>query len=351
MRGSLIWPCRLKAGNDIIADVFQPEIRLFKVKENIAATPQNNCEGQWNLADPQSVKEFSAVGYLYAKILKEKLKVPIGIIQTAYGATMIESWMSAESLLPFPDISMIDELNLTSSEWNQPSVVYNAMINPLIGYRIKGVLWYQGEQNAANPKGYEKMLPALVKDWRERWKIGEWPFYYVQIAPFKYTRAARFVPYLREAQQKAMNEIPNSGMVVSIDAGSPTTVHPPDKLIISKRLSYWALHNDYGWKGLACAGPVFKHLEIKGNTAHISFDNALNGLTSYGKKLQHFEVAGDDKTFYEAEAEITREGIAVQSSKVAKPAAVRYAFKDFVSGNLYNTEGLPAAPFRTDNWD
>lgn len=335
---------------EILQNANQPKIRLFKVTDGISDKPLNDSRGQWNEASAETVADFSAVGYLYAKILHEKLNVPVGIIQSASGSTMIESWMSKESLRPFPDITMIDELNPTRSDKKQPSVVFNAMINPIVGFNIKGVIWYQGEQNSAQPKMYEKLLPAMVKDWRKLWDIGEFPFYYVQIAPYKYSLAGDSVPYLREAQQNAVKEIPHSGMVVSIDVGSSATVHPPDKPTISKRLANWALANDYGFKEVAYLNPEYKSLEIKDNTILLGFKNAEEGLTSYDKELLHFEIAGADKVFYPAHAKITPQGITVTSDRVVKPVAVRYAFKDLVFGNLYSKEGLPVAPFRTDNW-
>ena len=233
---------------------------------------------------------------------------------------------------------------------NDPTVLFNAMISPIIGFHIKGVLWYQGENNRFNPLTYDKKMAAMVSDWRSLWNIGKWPFYYVQIAPNVYKDVKENIPLLYEAQARAAAIIPNSGMVVSVDAGSLTTIHPPDKTIISKRLLYWALAKTYGRVGITFSGPVYQSLKINADKAIVAFDNIPLGLTAYGQKLISFEIAGGDKVFYPAEAVISGKTVVVKSEKVAQPIAVRYAFKDSAAGNLYNVEGLPLGPFRSDSW-
>lgn len=339
----------LKA-DEILLDSHQPQIRLFHIKRNIADVPLSDCDATWETSRPQVVKDFSAVGYLFAQQLQERLGVPVGIIEAAYGSTMIESWMSRGALQSFPPMQPVDELNLQQAVFNHPGVAFNAMINPIAGFGIRGVLWYQGEQNSGQPALYRQLLPAMVKDWRRHWNIGEWPFYYVQIAPFPYVRAGAKVPYLREAQQQALQDIPNAGMVVSIDAGNQFTVHPPDKQVISKRLLCLALAGTYGWDGLPHSGPVYKSMQIKENAVQLLFDNAQNGLTTYYEPLNCFEIAGADSVFYPAKATINGSGVLVEAEQVKTPIAVRYAFRDWVTGNLYNTAGFPAAPFRTDDW-
>ena len=213
------------------------------------------------------------------------------------------------------------------------------------------MLWYQGENNRFNPLTYDKKMATMVADWRKLWDIGEWPFYYVQIAPYKYKDIKENIPLLYEAQARAMTIIPNSGMVVSVDVGSHTTIHPPDKTTISKRLVYWALAKNYNKEGLAVAGPEYKSLKITGDKAVVNFDNIPLGLTSNNQKLISFELAGEDKIFVEAQAVIVGKTVVVTSEKVKNPVAVRYAFRDESFGNLYNVEGLPIGPFRTDNWE
>ncbi|MHB9012192.1 MAG: sialate O-acetylesterase [Ignavibacteriaceae bacterium] len=350
--GYSFWPAPILNSNDIILNANNSQIRLFHVERAFSKTPLKDCNGTWEESNTQTVREFSAVGYLYAKILQQKLKVPVGIIESAVGATVIETWMNKNSLAAFPEINSLNPTDTSKMDKNNPTVAFNGMINPLAGFCIKGVIWYQGEQNCFEPKLYDKLMSAMVKGWRELWGQGNLPFYYVQIAPYKYPQG-ELVPFLREAQLKAMKEIPNSGMVVSLDVGSKYTIHPPDKLTISKRLAYWALAKTYGWKGLAYSGPIYKDMKISGNSIKVYFDHDSTGLTSYGKELSCFEIAGKDKIFHPAKAKIMRDGtdiVIVQSDSVQSPVAVRYGFKDWVTGDLYNVVGLPASPFRTDDW-
>ncbi|MFA6086579.1 sialate O-acetylesterase [Mucilaginibacter sp.] len=338
--------------SDLLLDAENSNIRLFRLERASSRSPQNDCKATpWEEANAQSVKDFSAVGYMYAKILQEKLKVPVGVIMSVWGGTMVEAWMDQASLKEFPEIKMAPDTAKVINK-NDPTVLFNAMINPVVGYGIKGVIWYQGEQNRINYQQYDRLLAAMVNEWRKIWQMGEWPFYYVQIAPYTYTLKDKqgLAAYLREAQQKAMAEIPNSGMAVTMDLGSEKSIHPPDKLPISKRLAYWALANTYGKKGLNYQSPVYKSMKVTASNAFINFDATPNGLTSFGKDLLAFEIAGDDRVYYPAKAKITGNGVTVQSEKVKTPVAVRYGFKDWIVGDLYNTEGLPVTPFRTDNW-
>ncbi|WP_316811845.1 sialate O-acetylesterase [Pedobacter heparinus] len=339
------------AGSDeLLQQAENPNIRLMQIQRQYSVKPE--FDGKvipWTAANMQSVSEFSAVGYIYAKILQEKLKVPIGIIMTAWGGTKIEAWMSPGSIssLSFIKQPLIKEK--TKISHNSPSVLYHAMVNPIAGYAIKGIIWYQGEANRSNYQQYDQLMQAMVKGWRKAWNIGEWPFYYVQIAPFKYDGTNNSA-FLREAQLKASALIPNSGMVVSLDVGKEAFIHAPDKVTIGKRLSLWALANNYGMTQLAHASPVYKSIHIRGDIVEVDFDHAINGLSTFGKDLTGFEVAGMDKEFYPATAKITSKGVKVFNEKVKKPVAVRYAFKDWVIGSLYNTEGLPVSSFRTDTW-
>lgn len=337
------------AGSDeLLQHAENPNIRLMQIQRQYSVKPEFDCKvSPWMAANMESVSEFSAVGYIYAKILQEKLKIPIGIIMTAWGGTKIEAWMNPGSL---DSLSFIEQSKQKAKiTHNSPTVLYNAMINPIIGYAIKGVIWYQGEANRSNYQQYDQLMQAMVRGWRKAWNIGEWPFYYVQIAPFKYDGTNQSA-FLREAQLKASTLIPSSGMVVSMDVGKEAFIHAPDKTTIAKRLSLWALANNYGMTKLAFASPVYKSIHIKGDTAEVYFENAVNGLSTFGKDLTGFEVAGIDKEFYPATAKITSRGVMVFNEKVKKPVAVRYAFKDWVVGSLYNTEGLPVSSFRTDNW-
>ena len=337
---------------ETIAQSHNPQIRLFQVKKVSWAMPLNDCSGNWKEASPTSVATFSAVAYGYAKILQEKLKVPVGIIQTAWGGTRIEAWMTTNSLKSFPDVWIPPVENRVLASKNTPSGLYNGMISPLVGYGMKGMIWYQGETNRKNWYEYAKLLPTMVREWRSVWGIGDWDFYYVQIAPFdKPTdKSYAFFPLVREAQSKALKDIPNSGMAVLTDIGAKNTVHPADKESVSKRLSYLALAKSYGFKDVKWSGPVYRNMEINEDKAILSFDFAED-LYFKNQESVNFEIAGNNKVFYPAVAQIKGSKIEVSSSNVKKPVAVRYAFKAWVEGDLYNADGLPASSFRTDGWE
>ncbi|MBS1601599.1 MAG: sialate O-acetylesterase [Bacteroidetes bacterium] len=335
----------------LLMDSRNPQIRLFRLERAMTREPQTNCKAtSWEEAGPVSVGNFSAVGYQYAKLLQEKLKVPVGMIMTTWGGTVVEAWMDRHALEAFPDIKVLADGDTTKINKNEPAVLFNAMVNPLVGYGIRGVIWYQGEQNRPNPQVYDRLLAGMVKEWRDLWKRGDWPFYYVQIAPFVYNDRLGPAAPLREAQQRAWAMIPHSGMVVSMDAGEERTIHPANKTVISERLACWALADTYGWVGLPYESPVYKSMKVTGDTVTVAFDHSPNGLTSWGKPMEDFEVAGGDKKFYPAHARIVAHGVQLVSDSVKVPVAVRYAYKNWVVGDLYNTEGLPAAPFRTDSW-
>lgn len=334
---------------DMLLEADDADIHLFRLERTLSNTVLTDVKARWEVGSPQTVREFSAVGYYFARILRQRLKVPVGIIQTTWGGTRIEAWMDTLSLQRVPDV----RYPAAGAKLNQnsPSVLFNAMVAPLVGYGMKGVLWYQGEANRNEPGNYAQLMQSMVEQWRALWKVGQFPFYYVQLAPYTYPNPREMVAFLREAQDKAQALIPNSGMAVSIDAGDQRTIHPANKMVVSKRLAYWALAKTYGREGIIYQGPAYKAMNIVADTVKVSFNNAANGLTTYGKELTNFEVAGADKVFYPAQAKITNEGIFLFSTQVKGPVAVRYAFKDWLTGELYNTDGLPAAPFRTDDWE
>ncbi|WP_262919511.1 sialate O-acetylesterase [Niabella hibiscisoli] len=237
------------------------------------------------------------------------------------------------------------------------TVVYNGMIHPLIGYGAKGFIWYQGESNADRPKQYESLFPEFVQMLRTQFNQGELPFYFVQIAPFDYNRGKKKgdtllnSAFLRDAQRKSLDKIPNSGMAVTMDIGDADFIHPREKQEIGKRLALQALTKTYHYKGFASESPLYESMAIKDGKAMVKFKNAPVGLTSYGKTITQFEIAGDDKKFYPATAQLVNGGVEVTAKEVKNPVAVRYAFKDDSPGELFNTAGLPASSFRTDDWD
>lgn len=336
-------------GNEIITHAENPSIRLLRVGMASSLTPQANIKNSWQVCTSETAREFSALAFQYGQILQQRLQVPVGIIVSAVGGTAIQAWMDSETLKDFPEVEIPKTLNGIASPFKEPTALFNAMVAPVIGYGIKGFIWYQGESNRHEPERYAQLFPAMVKSWREKWGLGDLPFYYVQIAPYATQGGGRSGAKLRETQLHVMATIPNSGMASAIDVGMETDIHPMDKTTLAKRLSYWALANAYGIKGIGFHGPVYKSMEIDGDKAILTFDNAVH-LTSYKKDLTLFEIAGEDRLFHPAEATAEKNEVTVHSRDVKKPVAVRYAFKEWVVGELYNNDGLPASSFRTDDW-
>lgn len=235
-----------------------------------------------------------------------------------------------------------------SIDQNTPSLLYNAMIHPLVPYRIKGVIWYQGESNTGNPEQYDYLFPGLIEDWRDQWKQGDFPFYYVQIAPYDYepvTRSQR----LREAQLKTL-KVDNTGMAVTLDIGNPDNIHPANKTAVGERLARWALAKTYG-KEIIYSGPIYNGMKIDNGNIVLNFKYPGSGLMTPDDKLRHFMIAGQDREFHPAEATIKADQVVVSSKSVDAPVAVRYAWDNTSDASLFNTEGLPASSFRTDDWD
>jgi sialate O-acetylesterase len=338
--------------NEYIATSSNDKIRLITVPRLTSLNPVDDFKGSWLPCEPENVSVFSATAYFFGLMLNKVLDVPVGLICTAWGGTRIEPWISEAGLKNFDWVKLPDK---TQSQENlnpqTPTVLFNAMINPIAGYGIRGAIWYQGESNRNEPLQYQKLLPGLVEDWRTVWNMGDLAFYYVQIAPFDYGPSGLNSAFLREAQLKASTAIPNIGMACIMDTGEKDCIHPANKKAAGDRLAYQALVRTYGKKGFAGEGPVLKEMKIEGNLAKLTFNNAQNGLTSYGKQINCFEIAGANKRFQPATAFITNTGITVFSPFVNEPVAVRYAFKDFIIGDLFNTEGLPASSFRTDDWE
>lgn len=337
--------------NEILLDADNKSIRLFEVGRTAALTPQVDCKGQWTASNALTAGNFSALAFQFGKMLHEKLKVPIGLIHASIGGTKIQTWMSIEDLEPLSQDKVPESFEKIKNHASVSTANYNGMIAPIVGYGIKGFIWYQGEANYKEPKLYEKLFPAMVSGWRKRWGCGLLPFYYVQIAPFARPEKelnARFM----EVQLNCLKLIPNSGMVSIVDAGIEKGIHPPNKTIPAQRLAYWAMANTYNINGITYSGPIIDSVKVLDGRAIIKFSYAEKGLTSYGKTLTEFEIAGNDRIFYPAIASILPNGsVEVQSEKVKKIASVRYAFKNWVVGDLFNTAGLPVIPFRTDNWE
>ncbi len=332
------------------------QLRLFTVKRHSALAAQDDVEGEWQTADPVSVSEFSATAYYFGRLLQEILKVPVGLICSSWGGSPIESWMDRGMLQPFPGIELPQTEEDIKEKNRTPTTLFNGMIAPLVGFAIKGVIWYQGESNYDRYTSYADLLLAMVNGWRTKWNRGVFPFYYCQIAPYDYrliTPHGEEVinsAYLREAQLKAESRIENSGMAVLLDAGLEKGIHPPKKQIAGERLALLAFAKTYRINGIVADSPVYKDMTIKGDTAILSFDRAEMWLTAPKGDLKNFKMAGLDKKFYPADAWINRSKVYVRSDAVKHPVSVRYAFENYVEGDLYGTEGLPVSSFRTDDW-
>jgi sialate O-acetylesterase len=362
LQGQLNEP--VENSNQTILESDNSLIRVFNVKREFSISPKDDVIGNWQISSPKTSPQFSAVSYYFAKMLQQTLKVPVGIIVSSYGGSSIEAWSDSKILSEVPEI----EIPKTLPEFGEgkkysyaqqiPTVLYNSMLHPLIPYKIKGIVWYQGESNCGKAHQYRSLFTSLIKTWREYWNQPDMPFYFAQIAPFYYWNSTANSAYLREAQLQVMQTVKNTGMAVTLDIGEEKSVHPLKKKEVGDRLSYWALSQTYGLPGITYSGPVYKEFEIVDSNINVFFDYVPFGLSSFGKELTGFQIAGEDKKFYNAKAIITtinRSGIVlpvvvVYSDKVSKPIAVRYGFENYVQGTLFNTAGLPASSFRTDNW-
>lgn len=341
----------IKGSNRNIATSINKNIRLFTAKNDPNFDPQYDFKGNWLECETLNVANFSATAYYFGRMLQEALDVPVGLICASWGGTGIEPWISEQGIKKFNFVKFPDENQKRNIIPHFPGVLFNAMIHPMIGFGIKGVIWYQGESNRGKPDQYLQLMPEIVADWREKWGIGDFPFYYVQIAPFDYGANGFNSAFFREAQLKASSVIPNSGMACLMDIGEKDCVHPSNKEAGGERLAYLALAKSYQKLGFEYSGPVFKKLTVEGHLAYLTFDHASNGLTTFGRKLENFQLSGANNRFYPAEGFITDKGILLYSRWVGSPVAVRYAFEDFVVGELFNAEGLPASSFRSDDWE
>lgn len=526
------------ADNEIPATNY-PNIRLFTVKKNISPMPLTDVEGQWNVCTPETAPEFSAVGYFFGKNLHEKMKVPIGMINSSWGGTVSEAWTSEETLMQYEyfqtkfeeikkdsnykmnievafrkrdsiiqvnnqlidqnntenigklerwmddntdlteweniecpgewstlpeigilegvmwlrkdihipsswvdkeltiDLGPMDELNETwinghrigfndkIENWNKdcsytipkefvrnekltlvirvvntyaeggligkpgqlriyptgkstsgdvllagiwkykisarfapppvqanpntPSFLYNSMLHPLTEMTIKGAIWYQGESNATRAVQYREIFPAMINDWRQNWGIGDFPFYFVQLAPFEYGNP--FIgAELREAQFLTLDKVPNTGMAVIMDIGDPDDIHPTNKKDVGYRLAQWALAKDYGYE-IVFSGPLFESFTVEEDKLLVAFNYGGSGLMVNGDPLIGFEVAGSDQVYHPASATISADKVIVWSEAVNQPVAVRYGWSNASEPNLFNAEGFPASSFRSDDWE
>ena len=329
-------------------------LRLFYGKRLASLEPQQDLAGSWQETNTASVREFSATAYFFGKALRKTLGVPVGLICTAFGGSACEAWMKADWLKAFPKVQQtITEEDVKKLQQRCPTALYNGQLSPLVGYGIRGAIWYQGEDNVPRYDFYAPLLSRMIQGWRAEWKQGDFPFYYCQIAPFDYSVtdwALYNSALLREQQQQVETMVPNCRMAVLLDTGIKDVIHPRKKRQAGERLAILALANTYDVKGLPDFAK-YKEVEFRNDTAVVAFDRSKewvyfeNGATS-----QNFEVAGSDKVFHPAsKVWVNRNRVYVVCDEVKQPAAVRYAWRDWVVGDLMH-DGLPVSSFRTDNW-
>lgn len=368
-----------------------PLIRMFKETSVAAEAPASDAQGAWSVCSPETVAGFSATLYFFGRELHRELNVPVGLINSSVGGTPIESWIAAEAQRQTPELKAaytaqakvyaefdeaqaIAQYETALTRWKEraakakadgkpvprrpvnavdqrnrrggPGGLFNGKIAPLVPYAIRGVVWYQGEANSQPGRGelYQYQLPLLVKDWRARWGE-ELPFAWVQLPNFE--REGDGWMLVREAMRKTLSLL-RTGMAIAIDIGEPKDIHPKNKQDVGRRLSLWALGEVYGKKGIATSGPLPLKQEVRGSEIIVSFQHADGGLKAKGDKLLGFEIAGKDHEWKPATARIEGNQVIVSHPDIAKPVAVRYAWAANPVCNLYNTQGLPASPFRSD---
>ncbi len=403
-QSNMEWPLSLTASpSPEILRANHPGIRFFHVPRRTADRPQKDVEAKWTRCTPETAAPFSAVAYYFGLELHQKVGVPVGLIEAAWGGTAIEPWTPPAGLQIVPEtMTIIEELKTRVAEYRNrlagvlpfwqtwiresqkalsgktelparpelpahplddpqaPTSLYNGMIHPLIGYAIRGAIWYQGESNRNDCLAYEYKMEALIRGWWQVWNLGEFPFYYVQLAPYDYAYNREDpggdipdflrLPLIWEAQRRILR-LPATGMAVTTDITDLNDIHPRNKKDVGIRLALWARAGIYGELDLCASGPLYKSISIEGDRIRISFDHVAGGLISNdGQPLRWFEIASADHIFYKAVAEIEGNTVIVSSPRVIAPVAVRFGWHQSAVPNLANGRGLPASPFRTDSW-
>lgn len=336
---------------DELANSANTNIRFFHIPKTTALFPQEDCRASWSECNAETLKGFSAVAYFFGKQLQQKLNVPIGLINTSWGGTAAEVWTPEGAIEEDQELKTAATKIAEVPWWpNLPGRAYNAMVAPLTSFEIAGTIWYQGESNAITASTYQDLMVTLIDSWRKEWRKN-FPFYYVQIAPFAYGNHYTGA-LLREAQSKTMTH-PNTGMVVITDlVDDIKDIHPGNKKDVGNRLAAWALAETYRKPGIIYKSPAFKNMTINKNKITVYFDHAPTGLTIKGseKKATEFYIAGEDQNFLPADVKIENDHVILINKQIKNPVAVRFAFSNTAIGNLFSKEGLPVDPFRTDNW-
>ncbi|RPD41125.1 sialate O-acetylesterase [Chitinophaga barathri] len=325
-------------------------IRFFHVPKTTATYPQDDAKASWTACDSNNLKRFSAVAYFFGKKLRKDLNVPIGLINTSWGGTPAEVWTPAQEVTSQPALVEAAGKLTPSNGWpNQPGYTYNAMIAPFIQYSIAGAIWYQGESNAGTASTYDQLMRTMIGSWRKAWGR-EFPFYFVQIAPYNYGKETIKGALLREAQT-VTSAYGHTGMIVITDLVNDTAnIHPQNKQDVGIRLANWAMGDHYSKTGIAYKSPMYDKMEQRNGKIVVYFKNAENGLKVNGGKPTQFYIAGADKQFWPADVKIEGNTAIVSAKAVKQPEAVRFSFTNTGIGNVFSKEGLPVGPFRTDNW-
>lgn len=340
----------IEGGNRDILMSENSQLRLFRVHRKLALENETDVGGRWEETLPVSVSNFSATAYYFGKMLQETLKVPVGLICSSWGGSPIEAWMSQEMLKGFDAEALPESLENLKNAHRKPSVLYQGMIHPLAGYGIKGVIWYQGENNRLEYQKYPSLFKSMTDGWRKAWgQANPFPFYICQIAPYSYNGGNS--AFMREAQLKTAQQDENTHIAILMDTGEKSCIHPAKKREAGERLALLALNKSYNIGGFASESPEFKDIEVKGNEVTVNFSKAPLGVYLKSQDSENFQLAGEDKVFHPAKVKIQRYKLVVTSEFVPNPVAVRYAFEDFAVGDLFGVGELPVSSFRSDNWE
>lgn len=344
-QSNMEWPLqRSNNAESEIAAADDSKLRLLTVTRKRSDKEDTSFEGKWEVCTPQSATDFSAVAYFFGRHLREELDVPVGLVKSAWGGTPAEHWTPKSSYDADP--TLLETPAGGQQVMNERSSLYNGMIAPLVPMAMQGVIWYQGESNVPRGTYYHHLFSSMIEGWRNEWDQGDFPFLFVQIAPFNY-KGNEGCPQVREAQLQTLS-LPQTGMVVTTDIGNVEDIHPKNKQDVGKRLGLAARAIAYG-EDIPFSGPIYKSMDVKGDKVILHFDHTDGGLMATEGDLTNFEIAGDSGEFVPAKAEIEGDTVVVHSDDVTKPTAVRFGWKDTAEPNLFNGAKLPASPFRTDS--
>lgn len=336
--------------NDEAATANNPNIRFFNIPRTTAPYPQDNVSAQWAVSSPEEMKRFSAVGYFFGKKLQQELNVPIGLINASWGGTPAEVWTPEEVVINDSVLAQAARRLSPARGWPvTPGFTYNGTIHPLTEFNLSGVIWYQGESNTGTWATYQLLFTKMIQAWRKTWKE-DFPFYYVQIAPYARYGNNNIAPLLQEAQTKSLS-IPNTGMVVISDlVDNLNDIHPKMKKEVGTRLANYALAETYDKNGIAYKSPMYKEMKVEKNKLRLFFENAEKRLVLKSGDPTGFLIAGADQNFLPAQAKVEGNTIVVWNNSVKKPTAVRYGFSNSFVPKLFSSDGLPVNLFRTDNF-